>query len=175
VGEATHSLSIEQQIRADILAGESENREMKAFFNPDQNKEMRDRVLNSAIAFANTSGGHIYVGVEDHGELSGNSKLVSAIRKGAVPEECARDVSTKLRKFIIENTRPVLEVSAVEAKIGSEWVVRLSIERSQQVVGTHTNHIFIRSGASNRIPEPDWFLQGQGTVGLNAAGLAQSY
>lgn len=175
VGEATHSLSLEQQIRADILAGESENREMKAFFNPDRNKEMRDRLLDSAIAFANTSGGHIYVGVEDHGELSGNSKLVSAIRKGAVPEECAREVSAKLRKYIIENTRPVLEISAVEAKIGSEWVVRLSIGRSQQVVGTHTNHVFIRSGASNRIPEPDWFSQRQGTAGLNAAGLAQSY
>lgn len=57
VGKAGSSLSYEQQVRADILAGESENREMKAFFNPDLNKEMRDRVLDSAIALANTSGG----------------------------------------------------------------------------------------------------------------------
>ncbi len=175
VGDAKSSLSYEQQVRADILAGEGENREMKAFFNPDQNKDMRDRVLESAIAFANTSGGHIYVGVEDHGELSGNSKLVNAIRKNATPQECAQELSAKLRKYIIENTRPFIEVSALEIKIGTEWVVRLSIERSQHVVGTHTNHVFIRSGASNRIPEPDWFSQRQGMAGVNAAGLAQSY
>jgi hypothetical protein len=172
VGEAKSSLSYEQQVRAGILAGENENREMKAFFNPDQNKDMRDRVLDSAIAFANTSGGYIYVGVEDHGELSGNSKLVSTIKKNATPEECARDLSTKLRKYIIENTRPVADVSAVEIRIGSEWVIRLGIERSQQIVATHTNHVFIRSGASNRTPEPDWFAQRQ-LGGSNLLGLGQ--
>jgi hypothetical protein len=161
VGEAKSSLSYEQQVRADILAGESENREMKAFFNPDRNKEMRDRVLDSAIAFANTSGGHIYVGVEDHGELSGNSKLVNTINKNAKPEECARELGTKLRKCIIENTRPVIEISALEVKIGSEWVVQLTIERSQDVISTHTNHVLVRSGASNRNPEPAWFTQRQ--------------
>ncbi len=135
VGEAKLSLSYEQQFRADISAGESENREMKAFFNPDQNTQMRDRVLHSAIAFANTGGGHIYVGVEDDGELSGNSKLVSIFRL-ATPEKCAFELSAKLRKYLIENTRPVVETSAVEIKIGSEWVVRLSIQDSQQVVST---------------------------------------
>jgi hypothetical protein len=171
VGDAKSSLSYEQQVRADILAGESENREMKAFFNPDQNKDMRDRVLDSAIAFANTSGGHIYVGVEDHGELSGNSKLVRAIRADATPEGCAREVSTKLRKYIIENTRPVVDVSAAEMKIGTEWVVRLSVQRSQEIVSAHTNHVFIRSGASNRIPEPEWFSQRQLGGGLNSHGF----
>jgi len=167
VGAGESSLSYEQQVRADILAGESENREMKAFFNPDQNKEMRDRVLDSAIAFANTSGGCIYVGVEDHGELSGNSKLVRAMRAGATPEECARELSAKLRRYIIENTRPVVEVCPLEVKIGTEWVVRLSIQQSQQIISTHANQIFIRSGASNRNPEPAWFAG----RGANAVGL----
>jgi Putative DNA-binding domain len=175
VGEATSSLSHEQQIRADILAGESENREMKAFFNSDQNKDMRDRVLDSAIAFANTSGGNIYVGVEDHGELSGNSKLVNTIKKGATPEECAREVSAKLRKYIIENTRPVIEITALEIRIGTEWVVRLGVVPSTQIVSTHTNHVFIRSGASNRIPGPDWFSQRYAVAGSDSPGLAQSY
>ncbi|SRR6266498_514081 len=161
VGEAKSSLSYEQQVRADILAGESENREMKSFFNPDQNKDMRDRVLHSAVAFANTSGGHIYVGIEDHGELSGNSKLVRTIKPTATPEESARELSAKLRKHILENTRPVIQVSAVEIKIGTEWIVRLSIQQSPQIVSTHTNHVLIRSGASNRIPEPEWFSQRQ--------------
>ena len=161
VGDAKSSLSYEQQVRADILGGESEVREMKAFFNPDGNTAMRDRVLESAIGFANTSGGHIYVGVEDHGELSGNSKLVSTIRKNGTPQECAQELSAKLRKYIIDNTRPVIEISALEIKIGTEWVIRLKVERSEGVVGTHTNHVFVRSGASNRIPEPGWFTQRQ--------------
>jgi hypothetical protein len=160
VGEAKSSLSHEQQVRADIRAGESENREMKTFFNPDQNKDMRDRVLDSAIAFANTSGGHIYVGVEDHGELSGNSRLVSTMKSGT-PEACAQELSTKLRKQLIEDTRPVIEVSASPVKIGSEWVVLLSVQQSQQIVSTHTNDVFIRSGASNRKPQPEWFTQRQ--------------
>ncbi len=171
VGDAKSSLSYEQQVRADILAGESEVREMKAFFNPDRNAAMRDRVLESAIGFANTSGGHIYVGVEDHGGLSGNSKLVSTLKKNGTPQECAQELSAKLRKHIIENTRPVIAVSALEIKIGTEWVVRLTIERSGDIVGTHTNHVFIRSGASNRVPEPEWFSQRQLGSGLVSPGF----
>jgi predicted HTH transcriptional regulator len=136
---------------------------------------MRDHVLDSAIAFANTSGGNIYVGVEDHGELSGNSKLVNTIKRGATPEKCAREVGAKLRKYIIENTRPVTEITVLEVRIGSEWVVRLGVVPSTQIISTHTNHVFIRSGASNRIPGPDWFSQRQAIAGSNGPGLAQFY
>jgi hypothetical protein len=156
IGEATSALSIEQQIRADIRAGESENREMKAFFNPDENTVMRDRVLHSCIAFANTIGGSLYVGVEDGGDLSGNGKLSRTMKKARTPAEGARALSATLRKYIVENTRPVIEVEAAELKIGSEWIVRFKIEPSPQMITTHTNDVFIRAGASNRKPSADW-------------------
>jgi predicted HTH transcriptional regulator len=142
-------------VKADILAGENDIREMKTFFNPDENSTMRDRVLHSAIAFANTSGGNVYIGVEDEGELSGNAKLVKAMKK-PTPEENARDLSTKMRKYIVENTRPVIDISSDEVKIGSEWVVRLRIEKSARIITTHMNDVFIRSGASNRRPSAEW-------------------
>ena len=157
VGEEQCSLSLEQQIRADILAGESENREMKTFFNPDNNQPMRDRVLDSAIAFANTNGGHIYIGVEDHGQLSGNAKLLrTSTDRSLTPEKAARELSAKVRKHLIENIRPVVDIRASEICIASDWVIRLTIESSQQIVSDHANHVLIRSGASNRIPDPSW-------------------
>jgi predicted HTH transcriptional regulator len=157
VGEEQCSLSLEQQIRADILAGESENREMKTFFNPDNNQPMRDRVIDSAIAFANTNGGHIYIGVEDHGQLSGNAKLLrTSTDRSLTPEKAARELSAKVRKHLIENIRPVVDIRASEICIASDWVIRLTIESSQQIVSDHANHVLIRSGASNRIPDPSW-------------------
>lgn len=155
LGNARSALSIEQLVKADILAGESDIREMKTFFNPDENSTMRDRVLHSAIAFANTSGGNIYIGIEDEGELSGNAKLVKAMKK-PIPEENARDLTAKMRKYIVENTRPVIDISSDEVKIGSEWVVRLRIEKSARMITTHMNDVFIRSGASNRRPSAEW-------------------
>ena len=108
VGQATSALSIEHQIRTDIAAGENENREMKSFFNPDQNKDMRDRVLHSAIAFANTSGGRIYVGVEDDGRLSGNGKLLRITTNPSQKlEQAARELGARIRKVLVEETRPV--------------------------------------------------------------------
>jgi hypothetical protein len=155
IGDATSALSVEQQVRADILAGESDIREMKAFFNPDENSSMRDRVLHSAIAFANTSGGDIYLGVEDEGELSGNAKLVRAMKK-TTPEEGARELSAKMRKYVVENTRPVIDITSAEIKIGSEWIVRFRVEHSLRLVTSHTNDALIRSGASNRKPSAEW-------------------
>ena len=93
---------------------------------------------------------------------------MSTIKKGAKPEECAGELSAKIGKFIIENTRPVVEISNLETKIGTEWVIRLTVEPSQEVVGTHTNEVFIRSGASNRKPEPSWFSHRQ----LSPGGLS---
>jgi hypothetical protein len=156
IGEAESALSFEHQVRADILAGESENREMKAFFNPDENREMRDRVLHSCIAFSNTAGGNVYVGVEDDGALSGNGKLMRTIKKMRTPEEGAREMSAQLRKLILENTRPVIEVEAAAIKIGSEWVVRLQVQQSSRMVTTHSNDVFIRAGASNYKPSAEW-------------------
>jgi hypothetical protein len=155
LGKATSALSIEQLVKADIVAGENDIREMKTFFNPDENPAMRDRVLHSAIAFANSSGGNIYIGVEDEGKLSGNAKLIKAMKK-PTPQENARDLSAKMRKCIVENTRPVIDISSDEVKIGSEWVVRLRIEKSARMITTHMNDVFIRSGASNRRPSADW-------------------
>jgi hypothetical protein len=158
VGENRSALSIEQQVRADILAGESDIREMKAFYNPDQNAEMRNRVIHSAIAFANTAGGNIYVGVEDEGEFSGNGTLIKIFKNSSSPEEAARQLSAKIRKTILENTRPVIEVLATEIRLGSEWIIRIRVEPSSQIVMTHTNEVFIRSGASNRKPPAEWLI-----------------
>jgi hypothetical protein len=163
IGETKSALSVEQQVRADILAGESDTREMKAFYNPDQNPEMRDRVIHSAIAFANTSGGNIYVGVEDEGELSGNRTLMKVLKDTPLPEEAARQLSAKIRKSILENTRPVIEVLATEIKLGSECVIRLRVEPSSGIVMTHTNDVFTRSGASNRKPSAEWLTLRAGT------------
>ncbi|ABF40667.1 putative transcriptional regulator [Candidatus Koribacter versatilis Ellin345] len=158
VGEKTATLSLEQLVRADIAAGESEIREMKAFFNPDGNTEMKTRVLHTTIAFANTQGGTIYIGVEDNGEFSGTPKLRGVSSK-RVPSECAKDISKKLRKLIIENTRPVVEVQANEICLSGDWVIALSVGKSTEVVSTHRNVVVIRAGASNRLPDPKWFEQ----------------
>jgi hypothetical protein len=163
VGDAEGASSLEQQARSDIWSGESENRELKAFFNPKENTEMRLRVLHSAIAFANTSGGRIYVGVEDNGQLSGNRKLLHAARSITNAtcnlKECAESLSRALRCLLTENTRPVILASCEEIRIGTEWIVRLNILKSREAVGTHANDYFVRSGASNRNPPAEWFAR----------------
>ena len=174
VGEAKSALSIEQQIREDILAGESDIREMKAFFNPDENATMRNRVLHSSIAFANTAGGSIYIGVEDDGELSRNAKLVNAMKK-SIPEEAARELGAKMRKYILESTRPVVDITTTEVRLGSEWVVRLRVEASSEIISTQMNDVFIRAGASNRRPPAEWLEARAARRGPAFPSLESSY
>jgi hypothetical protein len=164
IGEEKSAVSLEQEVRADILGGENEGTELKTFFNPDDNSAMRDRVLHSSIAFSNTAGGNIYIGVEDDGGLSGTSKLVKVMKK-TPPEESARELSTKMRKYIAENTRPVAAIIASEIKIGEEWVVRLKVDKSDQMITTHMNDVFVRLGASNRKPSSEWLQAHASQVG----------
>jgi hypothetical protein len=164
IGDEKAAVSLEQEVRADILGGENERTELKTFFNPDDNFTMRDRVLHSSIAFSNTGGGNIYIGVEDDGGLSGNSKLVKAMKK-TPPAESARELSMKMRKYIAENTRPVAAITSSEIKVGEEWIVRLEVDKSDQMITTHMNDIFIRSGASNRKPSSEWLQAHTSQVG----------
>jgi len=79
---------IETDIRGDVMRMyESETIELKEIYTPDMKKEV--------VAFANTNGGTIYIGVQDNGDITGldNVNFVMQQISNAVRDSIRPDVS----------------------------------------------------------------------------------
>jgi hypothetical protein len=87
------------------------------------------------------------------------------------PEDAASRLSASLRKVILENTRPVIQVEAAPFRIASEWVVRLQVQQSLPMVTTHSHDVFIRAGASNYKPSAEWLEARNSRQRFQVSGL----
>ena len=87
-------------------------------FKSDKKKLSDGEIFEAVIAFANTEGGDLFLGVEDNGEVSGihvdhkNPVTLSAyIANNTVPP-------VSIRAEIIEDTEPVLKISVPKSYSG---------------------------------------------------------
>lgn len=134
----------------DIADGEREVVEFKPFLlkGHPKNKEL----VKTVIAFANTHGGRVYVGIRDDGEPEGRDGLKSFRSSGdpdGVPTQLAQ-----LRKLIGDSVKPVPQVTLGCCEIAGEPVVIVEVPEGDAVFATHENDIFIRKGSTNRKPDP---------------------
>lgn len=91
---------IETDIRGDIMKlYENETVELKGIYTPDLKKEI--------VAFANTNGGTIYIGVQDKGEIIGldNADFVMQQISNAVRDGIRPDVSIFINIELVEEDR----------------------------------------------------------------------
>src|SRR6266702_5908430 len=67
-----------QQLRTDLAGGETDTIEFKPFMEPKSTTE--SDFVRTVIAFANTHGGRIYVGVDDDGLPQGEAEACRVFR-----------------------------------------------------------------------------------------------
>ncbi|MCU1285331.1 MAG: putative transcriptional regulator [Acidobacteriales bacterium] len=133
----------------DLSRGEGDSVEYKPFMQPNNDKE--SEFVESVIAFANTNGGKVYVGVQDRdGKPYGRGELRKIFSKYPDPVQAQRD---QLRWLVSNKVKPIpsFHVEAMDAF--GEPVLVVSIERNDAICSTHDNQIWVRHGATNYRPD----------------------
>jgi hypothetical protein len=133
----------------DLSNGENENREFKPFIAPNNEKETE--LIKTVVAFANTAGGRLFVGVNDEGVPLGLPAAQRLFRQQSDPIEAQL---ANVRKLIIENIKPVPDVSYRVATVHGNPVIVAEVGKLSRICSTQNNGIYIRKGATNRLADP---------------------
>jgi len=142
---------IYQRILAEVSNGENDHVEYKVFVEPKNAKERE--IIKATIAFANTLGGRIYVGVEDDGTLQGETSLCAAYHTN--PEKARAALVPHFQALIVENVKPVpsLKIDVVEIK--QQPVLVISVEKGNRKPYSNKSHeVWIRKGSNDMVPDP---------------------
>jgi hypothetical protein len=136
--------------------GENERVEYKPFMSPNNDKETE--FVATAIAFANTLGGTVYVGVHDrNGSPYGSAALHKLFKGESKPLEAQ---AARLQWLITNKIKPIPTFSIQTLQAWGEPVVSVSIERSREgPCSTHENHYFVRRAATNYRPDANELQQ----------------
>lgn len=100
-------------------------------FKSDKNKLQNQDIFDAVVAFANTEGGDLYLGIEDSGEVTGvhrdhkdPSTLAAFIANNTLPP-------VPIRAEIIEDIHPVLKVSVSKSYSGIVATISGKVQRRQ--------------------------------------------
>ncbi len=146
------ALTVAEQARRDLLDWESENVEFKPFIDRKDAKE--SEVIESAVAFANTNGGRIYVGVGKDREPEAEKALKRVLQSDR--PEALTDYMKHLDEVIRERVKPVPFIKVESVHLLGRQVIVITVEtgRDKPYSTVPGNDVFIRSGAANRRPDP---------------------
>ncbi len=159
--------SPEEQAKIDLAGGESDLIEYKPFIEPkDFAKEAE--VVRTVVAFSNTSGGRIYMGVfNDSGMPIGDAQLRTAGK--AETEQAGQNLVDRIRTVISDRVKPVPDVAVDMLTIYGEPVILVSVpEGNQRPYATIDNDVFVRKGSNNMKPDPRTEMPALLTVDLPA-------
>lgn len=107
-------------------------------FKSDRRPLSDEALIDSVVAFANTDGGDLYLGVEDNGKITGC-------------HESHRDI-TQLSAFIANRTMPPIAVRAEQ--IEEEFtVIKISVPKSMSIVASSSGKIQRRRLKADGTPE----------------------
>ncbi len=107
-------------------------------FKSDRKKLSDDELVEALVAFSNTEGGDLYLGVEDDGQITGR-------------HEAHKDF-TQLAAFIANKTVPpvAVMVDQIDAELP---VIKISVAKSRSIVATSSGKILRRRMKADNTPE----------------------
>ena len=107
-------------------------------FKSDRKKLPDDELVEALVAFSNTEGGDLYLGVEDDGRITGR-------------HETHKDF-TQLSAFIANRTVPpvAVMVDQIDAELP---VIKISVSKSRSIVATSSGKILRRRMKADNTPE----------------------
>jgi len=139
----------QQQASDDLAGGETDRVEFKPFIEQKDQKELE--FTETVIAFANTSGGRVYVGASDDGSAQGEVEACRVLKANV--EEGLADCIARLKSLVREKVKPVPDITVRRITVGQAPIVVVEVQRGNNPpYSTHENRILVRRGASNRVP-----------------------
>jgi Putative DNA-binding domain len=153
-----HATTAEDYPTAQIDAGEGEITELKPFIKLSSDKI--DEVVRTVVAFANTRGGTIFIGVNDYGEVDGIDKdLWDATPKNERKslDECAKNYCAEVRKKVLDRVSVMTAVRADIIQVRDKMVVRIRVEEAgrKPCSDVSRNEFWIRKGSNTRRPDTE--------------------
>lgn len=144
-------LTLVEQAEADLRAGEGDEIEYKPFIDIKDSKERE--VIETIIAFANTRGGRLYVGVDDEGVPQESAKLRKA-GKGDIGS-ALNSLMSRVRELARERIKPVPQIGVQSLTVFGAELILVDVAKGNSRPYSSINHdVFIRKGASNLRPDP---------------------
>lgn len=116
-----------------IQQGETKYVEFKSWIKANK-KELINILTNEAVGFANTDGGVILVGVEDNGEITG----------------CNNYDEQTIIESIYDKTIPKLFTDIDVIKISNKVIMKITIQKSQEIVATSKGVVYKRLGKNTK-------------------------
>lgn len=149
------------RVKAAKAKGESVDVEFKAWVDIEGQLKANSKlmqVLQTVAAFANTSGGTVYIGLDDNSDVVGiNDELARATKK-APDEGSARTYLGALRTRVNDSLRGPVAVTTALADLEGKLVAMLHVDPSSAPVSIGTECIlYARKGATNvKVPPDEW-------------------
>lgn len=157
--------SLEGQVRAALSAGEGMNIEFKPFVAPDPKKTpggaktKLDEIAITAVAFANTEGGHIYLGVNNDCELAGiEAKLCEWADESSTDSVIGRYLGA-LKNHIKSAVVGELAIEAWHVRLDGALIAVIHVPAADRkpIAVRQDHYLYARTGASNRkVPPEQW-------------------
>lgn len=140
-----------------IQQGEGEAVEFKPFVKESGSK--LNELVKTVIAFSNTKGGVLLVGISDDCIAEGIEREITqaASKNGSTFETQLTKYIGWLRQSIVGELNRSIELAVSPVVIDSHTVILLSIPEGDQkpYANVKSNAIYIRRGANNVAPHPD--------------------
>jgi len=155
--------TLEDQVRGACRDGEGLHVEFKPFVAPEQklssgNQKTKLReVITTVVAFANTEGGHIYLGVDDDCAITGVGQDLQKWAESAVDDSVINRYLGALKNKIKEVVHGEVELHLAHTVISDALVVVIEVPQApiKPVSLQQDQHLYVRTGASNRKLPPD--------------------
>lgn len=121
----------ERQLSDIIDRGENETVEFKEIYEAKNQRE----VLETIVAFANTSGGRLFIGVNDNGVI----------------KDFRDDIKLQLQDLVQGNCSPDIKIQVKSVKIGEHKIALVEVpEGNDKPYFYNSRGIFVRRGSSDR-------------------------
>jgi hypothetical protein len=152
-----------RQVLTACLDGEGMHNEFKPFIEdtkaigPKDQKTKLRQLVTTVVAFANTQGGCIYIGIDNECGLAGIAEALQKLAKKEVSEDVAshycRALTARLRDQLIGDIP--MRISHVTVNGALIVVVEVSQSPTKPAMVKDDNILYIRAGANNRQLPPD--------------------
>ena len=141
-----------------LLQGEGEQTEFKPYIRPDHTEKLEE-VIKSTIAFANTKGGNILLGVDNACEVAGVEKEISKAFRGEdrTIEQASERYKGIVRQAIANNLSGSLEITMSYVSIQGHKVLLIQVPEGDRKPYWHqsTLQVYVRRGANTVKAHPE--------------------
>jgi hypothetical protein len=146
-----------EAVRHALQTGEGVHAEFKPFVTPRDKKERE--ILETIVAFANTAGGLLVIGISDRCTVVGVERELHAVveKSGRSIDEGVDDYIGELRKRVADALNRSVPLQIVPVEIDGHTVVAVFVPRGAETPYClrEGNEIRVRRGANNVKPDPD--------------------